>query len=285
MTILVTGATGQLGSKIMNQLLKSIPASELAVSVRNPEKAEQLRAQGVDVRYGDFAKPETLDDAFTGVDRLLIISSGGPDDIQISQHTNAVEAAVRAKVAFIAYTSVTNAQESQLSLIPAHRVTEQIIKASGIPYSFLRNNWYLENEISSIKATMAGAPWITSSGTGRGGWATREDYAIAIAAVLTGSGHENTVYELSGPPQDELAASVGVAIGEKVIVQHVDDETYIEIMKGVGVPEYAIPVLVGIQQGNREGYMDFTSGDFEKLLGRPLTSTVEGVRQIISSLS
>ena len=155
MKYLVTGATGKLGSKIVDVLLKSVPASELAVSVRNPEKAEALKAKGVDVRHGDFDKPETLDEAFKGVERLLIISADGDNDTRIRQHANAVEAAERAGVSFIAYTSLADATESQNLMAPPHVETEGAIERTGIPHAFLRNNWYLENELGSIQGVLA----------------------------------------------------------------------------------------------------------------------------------
>ncbi|WP_017811210.1 SDR family oxidoreductase [Paenibacillus shenyangensis] len=282
MTILVTGATGKLGSKIVEKLLQTVPASELAVSVRNPAKAEHLRTLGVDVRHGDFDQPATLDQAFAGVDRLLIISADGDNETRIRQHNDAVAAAARAKVGFIAYTSVTNAQESSLMLAPVHQATEQAILATGIPYSFLRNNWYLENELSTVQAVQTGAPWVTSAGSGKVGWATQDDYATAAAAVLP-AGHENTTYELSGPllTQDELAAAVGTVLGKEVTVQHVDDNTYADIMKNAGLPEFLLPMLVGIQQGIREGQLETDHSDFEQLLGRPVTPAVEALRQLI----
>lgn len=287
MKMLITGATGKLGTKVVETLLKSIPASQLAVSVRNPEKAEGLRAQGVDVRQGDFDRPETLDAAFAGIDRLLIISADGDNETRIRQHTNAVEAAVRAKVGFIAYTSVANASESKLFLAPPHQAAEKAILKTGIPYSFLRNNWYLENEIASIQGVLAGAPWVTSAGSGKVGWALQQEYAEAAAAVLAGNGHENTIYELSGKllTQEELASAVGANLGKEVPVQQVDDATYADIMKSVGVPDFVIPILVGIQQGIREGVLEIESNDFEKLLGRPLTPINKALSQLVSGIS
>ncbi|WP_248923961.1 SDR family oxidoreductase [Paenibacillus hamazuiensis] len=287
MKLLVTGATGKLGSKVVEALLKTVPASQLAVSVRNPEKAESLRARGVDVRQGDFDRPETLDAAFAGIDRILIISADGDNETRIRQHTNAVEAAARAKVSFIAYTSVGNASDSKLFLAPPHQAAEKAILNTGIPYSFLRNNWYLENETASIQAVLAGAPWITSAGSGKVGWALQQEYAEAAAAVLTGSGHENTIYELSGKllTQEELASALGAVLGKEVPVQQVDDAAYAEIMKNAGVPDFVIPILVGIQQGIREGTLEIESSDFEKLLGRPLTPIHEALRQVVSKIS
>ncbi|MGJ7922108.1 SDR family oxidoreductase [Neobacillus sp. LXY-4] len=287
MKILVTGATGKLGTKVVETLLKTVPASQLAVSVRNPEKAEGFRARGVEVRQGDFDQPETLTTAFAGIDRLLIISADGDNETRIRQHTNAVAAAQQAQVKFIAYTSLANASETTMFLAPPHQAAEEAILKTGIPYSFLRNNWYLENETSSIQGVLAGAPWVTSAGSGKVGWALQQDYAEAAAAVLTGNGHENTVYELSGKlmTQEELAAAIGTVLGKEVPVQQVDDDTYIEIMKGAGVPEFILPFLVEIQKGIRNGALEIESNDFEKLLGRPATPISEGLKQIISSIS
>lgn len=287
MKMLVTGATGKLGTKVVETLLKTVPANQLAVSVRNPQKAEGLRTRGVDVRQGDFDRPETLDVAFAGIDRILIISADGDNETRIRQHTNAVEAAARAEVGFIAYTSLANAMDSKMFLATPHQATETAILKTGIPYSFLRNNWYLENEIPSIQGVLAGAPWVTSAVSGKVGWALQQEYAEAAAAVLTGSGHENTTYELSGKllTQGEFASALGSVLGREVPVQQVDDATYADIMKGAGVPEFIIPFLIGIQQGIREGTLEIESNDFEKLLGRPVTPINEALRQLVDGIS
>ncbi|MGG1638398.1 SDR family oxidoreductase [Paenibacillus sp. NRS-1760] len=286
MKILVTGVTGKLGSIVVETLLETIPAENLAVSVRNPEKAEHLRARGVDVRHGDFDQPQTLDKAFAGIDRLLIVSTDGDNETRIRQHADAVAAAQRANVGFIAYTSVGNASESSLFLAPVHRAAEEAIKNTGIPYSFLRNNWYLENEISSIQAVLGGAPWLTSAGSGKVGWATRRDYAVAAAAVLAGEGHENTVYELSGKltTQEELVSILATILGREIPVQQVDDTTYASIMSSAGVPEPVVPILVQIQSAIRDGALEVESNDFEKLLGRPVTPLEEALRQIVNEI-
>lgn len=287
MKILVTGATGKLGAKVVETLLKSVPANQLAVSVRNPEKAEGLRARGVEVRQGDFDRPETLDTAFTGIDRLLIISADGDNETRIRQHGDAIDAAKRAGVKFLAYTSIANAMENKNFLAPTHQATEEAILKTGIPYSFLRNNWYLENEISSIQGVLAGAPWVTSAGNGKVGWALQLDYAEAVANVLAGNGHENTIYELSGKllTQEELASALGAVLGKNVSVQQVDDAAYADIMKAAGVPDFVIPILVGIQQGIREGTLEVESSDFEKLLGRPVTPINEALSQLVKGIS
>ncbi|MCM3784698.1 SDR family oxidoreductase [Neobacillus mesonae] len=283
MKIGLTGATGHFGSIVAETLLKTIPAGDLIISVRNPEKAEELKSRGVEVRHGDFDQPSTLEAAFEGLDRLLIVSADGDNDTRIRQHKAAVAAAKKAGVRFIAYTSVGNADKSELFLAEVHRITEEEIRNSGIPYSFLRNNWYLENEAGSIQGALAGAPWVTSAGPGKVGWATRRDYAEAAANVLREEGHENTVYELSGKPltQEELAKIVADVIGKEVSVQQVDDDTYANIMAGVGVPEAALPIVVAIQRGIREGWLDIESGDLEKLLQRPAATMADGIRELI----
>lgn len=283
MKMMVTGATGHLGSLVVKILLKSIPSENLAVSVRDPKKAENLSSLGVDVRYGDFNHPESLVSAFTGIDRLLIVSTS---DIQnrVQQHLAAIQAAQESNVRFIAYTSAPNARESSFFLADDHRKTEEAILKTGIPFSFLRNNWYLENEIGTIQAVLNGAPWVTSAGSGRVGWAGRRDYAEAAASVLVGEGHNNTVYELSGKPltQEELASILAEVSGQEVQVQQVDDQTYEQIMRDTGVPEQIIPFLVAVQSGIREGFLDIESDDFQKLLGRPITPLSEVLHQISS---
>jgi NAD(P)H dehydrogenase (quinone) len=291
MKILVTGATGKLGSKVVETLLKTVPADQLAVSVRNPEKAEGLKACGVEVRQGDFDKPETLDAAFSGIDRLLIVSSSevrlGGDEVRMRQHANAVAAAERANVKFIAFTSAPNAEKSNFFLAPVYKATEEAIVKTGIPYSFLRNNWYLENEIGSIQAAMSGAPWITATRDGKVGWALRQDMAEATANVLTGNGHENTIYELSGKlmTHKELVSILETVLGKEIPFQQVDDDTYAEIMKGAGVPEAFLPMLINTQKGIREGGLEVESNDLEKLLGRSVIPMREALNQIVSQIS
>ena len=287
MKLLVTGATGKFGTKVVETLLKTVPASQLAVSVRNPEKAKGLQASGVEVRQGDFDYPQTLDSAFAGVERLLIISADGDNETRIRQHANAVAAAERAGVKFIAYTSLANAQESTNLFAPTHKATEEAIKETGIPYSFLRNNWYLENEIPGIQGVLAGAPWVTSAGNGKVGWALQQDYAAAAATVLSENGHENTIYELSGKPlnQEEFVSVFGNLLGKEVPIQQVDDAAYADIMKAAGIQDFVIPILVDIQRSIREGSLDFESNDFEKVLGRPAMPIKEALTEIVNGIT
>lgn len=285
MRILVTGGTGQLGSMVVNVLMGSVPVEELGVSVRDPEKASGLRERGIDVRRGDFDAPTSLDRAFEGVERLLLVSTDGDNEARLRQHRNAVAAAARAGVEFIAYTSLTRADSSPLALGAVHRETEAAIRATGIPYSFLRNNWYVENEAGAVQGAAAGAPVITAAGDGRVGWASRGDLAAAAAALLTGSGHENTVYELSGPPRsyDEFARTIGEVIGREVAVQHVDASEYQRMIAGFGLPDHLVELLVDAQQAMRQGALDVESKDLERLLGRPSTPLKESIARILDT--
>ncbi|TKI24237.1 SDR family oxidoreductase [Bacillus pumilus] len=282
MKLLVTGATGQLGSLVVQHLLKKVPAEQIAVSVRDPQKAAHLKEAGVDIRRGDFTQPDTLKAAFQGIDRLLIISTADGDRVQ--QHTAAIQAAKAASVSFIAYTSVVNARESQLVLAHDHAKTEEAIVASGISHVFLRNNWYVENEKDTILAAVSGAPFLSPIGDGRVGWATRNDYAEAAANALTLSKHDKEIYELSGPlrTHTELAHIVSEVSGKEIKVEQIDVDTFGEFLASNGVPKEAVPFVKAIQSGIRDGALAVESHDFETFLGRPLTPIDEKIREMIT---
>jgi NAD(P)H dehydrogenase (quinone) len=293
MTILVTGATGQFGTTVVESLLARGLAGQLAVSVRDSGKASSFQARGVDVRQGDFDDPDSLKRAFAGVERLLLISTTDDNQTRIRQHTTAVRAAQEAGVGFIAYTSIANASRNPLSVAEVHKATEEAIRASGIPYAFLRNNWYLENELGFVQAAIAGAPIVTSAGQGKIGWALRADYAQAAASVLANSGGsggsrsdgrgENAIYELSGPPAsyEEFAAALGQVLGKNVTVRHVDDAGYGESLASAGLPGFLVPIFVEYASKIRAGALAVESSDFEKLLGRPATPLTEALKQLV----
>ncbi|HKY86127.1 MAG TPA: NmrA family NAD(P)-binding protein [Pseudorhodoplanes sp.] len=284
--ILVTGATGHFGGKAVEALLAMAPARQLAVSVRVPEKASALQVRGVDVRRGDFDDPASLNAAFSGVDRLLIVSTDGDDDTRIRQHIAAVAAAKAKGVGFLAYTSIANADTTPLSLGDVHRATERAIRATGIPFCFLRNNWYIENETPVFQGVLAGAPIATSAADGRVGWAAREDYAQAAAAVLAGQGHDNAIYELSGPPitYGDLAAILSRILGHDVPVRRVNDAAFEDIMSEAGLPEFVVSLLVDIHRSIRKGALDVRSDDLGRLLGRPVTALNDVVERIVKGL-
>ncbi|WP_438434887.1 SDR family oxidoreductase [Gorillibacterium sp. sgz500922] len=283
---LVTGANGLLGSKVVRALIRLVPPEQVAVSVRDPRKAEELAKLGVEVRKGDYDDPASLDRVFAGIRRLLLISSQGDNETRIRQHRNAVEAAKRAGVSFLVYTSAPNAEHSKLFLAEVHKATEEAIRQSGIPYSFLRNNWYVENETDTVKAVLAGAPLVTSAGDGLTGWAPREEYAQAAASVLAGEGHSNTVYELGGElaTYRDYAAALSKATGREVAVQQVSDEDYEAGLASAGLPAPVVQILSLIQQAIRGGELAVEGGDLAKLLGRPVVSLEEAVAELVREL-
>jgi NAD(P)H dehydrogenase (quinone) len=281
--ILVTGATGKFGRIVVETLLARGLSSQLAVSVRDAAKAADFKARGVDVRQGNFDDPASLATVFSGVEKLLLVSTDGDNPTRIRQHKAAVQAAQQAKVQLIAYTSIANANANPLGLAEVHRATEEAIRATGIPYVFLRNNWYLENEMGYVQTALTGAPIVTSAGQGKVGWALRSDYAQAAAAVLTGSGHENKIYELSGPlaSYDDFAAALGQALGKQVSVAQVDDEAYGQSLVSAGLPDFVAAIFVGFAREIRAGALAVASNDFQKLLGRPATALPEALKQLV----
>lgn len=283
MKILVTGATGKLGSLVVEELLKLVPAESVAVSVRDAKKADHLAARGIDVRTADFNDYGSLLTAFSGIDRLLMIST---DDLanRVSQQAAVVQAAKEAGVGFIAYTSAPKAPTSKLGLADSHSKTEKAIQESGIPYVILRNNWYLENEMGTFQAVLNGGPWVIASGTGKAGWAPRRDYAEAAARALAGQGRENTIYELTGQPltQEELSAVFAKATGRSVQVQYVEPEAYSKALTEAGLPEPVAQMLASMQAQIGEGELEVESGDFERLLGHPLTPLDEAIRSLLA---
>ena len=165
-TIGITGASGQLGQRVIETLLKKVPASQIIAIARTPDKIQHLAAKGVEVRQADYDQPETLASAFAGVDTLLLISASEIGK-RVPQHQAVIEAAKAAGIKFLAYTSLLHAETSSLSLAEEHRQTEAAIKASGIPYVFLRNGWYAENYLGSLPAALEHGAFLGSAGGGR----------------------------------------------------------------------------------------------------------------------
>ncbi|WP_374968309.1 SDR family oxidoreductase [Terrabacter sp. BE26] len=281
MTLLVTGASGHLGRLAVESLLqRGTAASDVVALARNPESVSELADRGVQVRQGDYSDPESLDAAFTGVDRLLLVS-GSEVGRRTAQHGNVVDAAKRAGVAFLAYTSITRADTSDLVLAEEHRATEELLAASGLPHALLRNSWYLENYIGQLPVFLAHGTVLGAAGTGRVSAATRADYAEAAAVVLAGHGHEGAVYELGGDTaftMGELAEAVGRMAGQEVVYRDMSVADYTAALVGAGLPEGYAAVLADGDRGLAQGQLFTDSGDLSRLLGRP-TTTLEDALQ------
>jgi NAD(P)H dehydrogenase (quinone) len=272
--IVVTGATGKLGGHVVEQLLQRVPAAQVAVAVRSPAKAAALAARGVEVRRADYARPETLGPALSGAEKVLLVS-GSEVGQRLPQHRAVVEAAKRAGVRLLAYTSILRADTSRLALAAEHKATEELIRAAGLPFVFLRNSWYLENYTEHLAPALQGGAIVGSAGAGRVGAAARADYAAAAVAVLTGPGHEGQVYELAGDVPftlAELAAEVSRRSGRPVAYRDLPPEQHLAALTGAGLPEPYARILVDADQGIARGELADSSGDLRRLIGRPTTT-------------
>ena len=277
--ILVTAATGKLGRLVVEELLKKVPARQVVVGVRSPEKASELAARGVQVRKLDYSQPETLGPALAGVEKVLLISSNEVGQRAV-QHQAVVDAAKKAGVRLLAYTSILHGDRSRLALAGEHKATEQAIRASGLPFVFLRNGWYFENYTENLGPALTHGALVGSAGAGRIAAATRADYAAAAAAVLAGAGHENKVYELAGDSpftMSELAAEVSRGAGKPIAYSDLPQEQYLGVLVGAGLPGPYAEILVDADVGASQGELNDTSGDLRRLIGRPTTSLADAV--------
>lgn len=283
--IAVTGATGQLGRIVIDALLKKVPAAEIVAAVRTPAKAADLAALGVIVRQADYGQPETLEAAFAGVDKLLLIS-GSEVGHREAQHKAVIDAAKAAGVGFIAYTSLLHADTSPLGLGVEHRATEALLKASGIPFALLRNGWYTENYAASIPPALAHHAFIGAAGEGRIASAARQDYAEAAAEVMTRDDQAGKVYELSGDDSYTLAqfaAEIAAQSGEKVDYVNLSQADFAAALKGAGLPEGLAEMLADSDAGAEKGGLFDDSRHLSKLIGRPTTSWQAVIRAALAN--
>jgi NAD(P)H dehydrogenase (quinone) len=280
MTIAVTGATGHLGRLVVEAILdRGVPADQVVAVVRDTAKAAGLAERGVVVRHGDYDRPASLAQALTGVDRLLLVS-GSEVGRRVAQHQAVVDAASAAGVTLLAYTSIVRADTTQLLLAAEHRATEEIIRGSGLPYVFLRNSWYLENYTAQLPTYLEHGAVLGAAGDGRVSAATRADYAAAAAAVLTGDGHDEAVYELGGDHAftlAELAAAVSTATGRYIAYRDLPVQEYTQVLVGAGLPEPVAAVLADSDAGIARGELLVTTGDLARLIGRPTTPYTEAI--------
>ncbi len=283
--IAVTGATGHLGRLVVAQLLEKRPATEIIAAVRSPERARDLGAAGVQVRQADFDHPETLDAAFRGVEKLVLISASEPGK-RARQHAAAIAAAKAAGVRQLVYTSLLHADTSGISLAAEHLATETALRATGIPFVILRNGWYLENYTETLGSALEHGVLLGAAKEGRIAAAARADFAAAIVAVLTTPGHEGKVYELAGDAaftMTELAAEVARAAQKPITYNDMPASKYAETLLGFGLPAPIAEMLASADEGIARGELDDRSGDLRRLIGRSTTPLAEavgaGVRQ------
>lgn len=273
MKIAITGATGQLGELVIQNLLTSTEAKNIVALVRNVEKAQSLKQRGVELRLFNYDQPETLIPALEGIDKLLLISANEIGR-RTPQHQAVIQAAVSAKVPYIAYTSLLNAPTSPLALAQEHRETEALILQSGLKYTLLRNNWYNENYLANVQHVAETGILYGSAQDGKISSASRLDYAEAAAKVLSTEGHENKIYELAGSTSltlADLASYIANASGKAVDYQNLSAEDYTQALTTAGLPSALINVIVDADIQTAKGAMFSDSKDLEHLIGRKTT--------------
>ena len=278
MTIVVTGATGHLGRLAIESLLaKGVPASEIVGLGRQVDKIDDLGITTKQVSYDDI---DALTAAFTGADKLLFIS-GSELGQRVAQHTNIVEAAKKAGVGLVVYTSAPKADTTDMKLADEHLVTERLLADSGPPHVILRNSWYTENYNvqQAIEHGLFGA-----AGAGKIAGAPRADYAEAAASVLVGEGHAGKVYELGGESFTlaELAAEISRQSGKPVTYTDLSEEKYAELLVGVGLPQPVAEIIANSDAAASRGALDVPRTDLEGLIGRPATPLADAVRAQLS---
>lgn len=278
--IIVTAASGQLGRLVIAELLKRVPAENIVAAVRDPAKAVDLADQGVLVRHADYNDSASLDAAFEGATKVLLISSNDLGN-RVSQHRNVIDAAARAKVGLLAYTSVLHADRSTLGLAGEHRATEDAVRASGLPYSLLRNGWYVENYTVSLGGAIAHGALAGGAGEGRISAAARADYAEAAAVVLASSGAVEQVYELAGDTAftlAELAAEVARQSGKEIPFHNLPQKDYAELLTNVGLPAPLADLIADSDAQAAKGALFDDSRTVGKLIGRPTISLADAVK-------
>ncbi len=283
-TLLVTGSSGQLGRLVLEALLERHPAERLVAAVRHPAAVADLAARGVQVREADYTRPETLRSAFQGVDRLLLISSNAIGQ-RTAQHRAVVEAARAAGVGLLAYTSVLRADTSPLGLAREHVETEALVRASGLPWVFLRNGWYTENHTASLPAILAHGAVLGAAGEGRFATAARADYAAAAAQVLLADHPEGQTLELAGDTAytlADLAGEIARQTGKPIVYRDLPQAEFAGALTAVGLPGAFADLLADSDAGAKQGGLDDAGGQLSRLIGRPTTPLAETVRRALA---
>jgi len=283
MSLIVTGASGHLGSLVVESLLeRGVAPEQIVATGRRLDALAPFAARGVRTAELDYSRPETIDAVLSAGDTVLLVS-GSEVGQRTAQHQNVIDAAVRAGAARIVYTSAPHATTSELVLAPEHKATEEAILASGLPYTILRNNWYSENYADTIAQATATGFFIGSVGSGLVASASRKDYADAAAVALTSPDLAGSIFELSGDTAwdyTELAAAISTVAGREVEYRDLSPEEQADALRGFGLDEGTIGFVVALDGNIRDGLLSETSGDLSRLIGRPTTPLVDGLRAL-----
>jgi NAD(P)H dehydrogenase (quinone) len=282
-TYAVTGASGQLGKLVLDALLEKVAATDVVALVRDPAKLTDYAAKGVDVRAADYDAPETLAPALAGVDRLLLIS-GSTLGERPRQHAAVIDAAKAAGVGYLAYTSILHADRSPIRLGEEHRATEAALAASGLTYDLLRNGWYNENYIHSLKAQVEAGEITGAQGDGKINSASRADLAAGAAEVLV-NGKGGEIYELAGDhgwTLSEFAAEVSRQAGKPVAYRNFNEADYAQSLVEIGFPEYVAKVIANSGYSTSLGALEESGGTLGRLIGRPTTPISETIKAALA---
>lgn len=281
MTLLVTAASGHLGRLVVDALLeRGVPASDIVAGVRTPAKVDDLAARGVHVAELDYARPETFAPALVGMTRVLLIS--GTDADRVAQHRAVIEAARAAGVERLVYTSAPRVDEVDYALGADHKATEQAIADSGLSATILRHNWYTENYLDAVARAADTGEIVAATGDARVASASRRDYAEAAAVALTTDDLAGRTVEVGGDvawTYDELAEAASEVLGRPVTYTRVSVEQLTEGLTAAGLDVGTAAFVAGIDDAIARGALGTTDGSLSRIIGRPTTPLVEGLRQ------
>lgn len=279
MSVVVTGATGRLGRLTVEALLaRGVEPTSIVATGRATDKLADLADRGVNVAELDYSD---VREGVLSAGDVVVFVSGSEVGQRVDQHRNLVDAAVRAGVARLIYTSAPAADDTTLILAPEHAATEQLIRESGLAFTFLRNGWYSENFEQAFRQASGTGVVAASVGQGRVASAAIADFAEAAAVVATTEGHEGVVYELSGDvawSHDDLAAAFGEVLGREVVYRPLTPEEHRSVLVGAGLDEGTAGFVVALDQNTAEGLLAVTTGELTKLIGHPTTPLLETVR-------
>jgi NAD(P)H dehydrogenase (quinone) len=277
---LITGANGQLGRLIVEEVLRRRPGAPLAVSVRDASKAADLAERGVEVREADYHDLDSLAAAFAGVERLLLMPTATPDPgARVEEMAPVAQAAADAGVKHVVYPGAAEVEGLDFPLLSAHTRVFEGIEATGVAATHLRHGIYAEFIASDVTGAVAAGELAAPVGDATVAPVLRVD----LAAVLLEDGHEGKAYDFTGPDAiswNDLAALASERAGTTIPFRPIDDGEAEQRLLAAGLPETYIPSILGFYAAYRAGWSG-PSGDLERLAGRPVTPSLQAVAAVL----
>ncbi|MGC1633282.1 MAG: SDR family oxidoreductase [Gelidibacter sp.] len=283
--ILITGATGHLGTAVINQLLKNTNANTIVALARDENKAKSLKEKGVEIRLGTFEDTASLDIAMQDIEKVLLISTIDPNRFQ--QHKNVVDAAKKVDVKLMAYTSVTLKDLSTSmtkSLMESHFQTEDYIKASGLPYAFLRNTIYADMVPFYVGENVFETGIYLPAGTGKVPFALRREMGEATANLLSQTDpHQSKIYDITNTKLysfEDVTKVLSELSGKTITYTNADLDTFTEMLKTNHVPELAIFMSTAFVTDFKNHQYERVTNDLKNLLGRKPATLKEALKEL-----